>query len=77
MTIAKIVSACVAAISLALLGTSPVSAQSANATFFLTSNGIGNGANLGGVAGADNHCQELAQAAGFGAPKTWHAYVST
>src|SRR6201993_4844703 len=55
----------------------PASAQSANATFFLTSTGIGNGGNLGGLAGADNHCQELAQAAGFGAPKTWHAYLST
>ena len=43
-------------------------------SFFLTSNGIGNGGNLGGLAGADNHCQSLAQAAGFGAPKTWRAY---
>jgi len=73
----KTIAACVAAVSLALLAASPVSAQSANATFFLTSNGIGNGGNLGGLAGADNHCQELAQAAGFGAPKTWHAYLST
>ena len=55
----------------------PASAQTANTTFFLTSNGIGNGGNLGGLAGADNHCQTLAQAAGFGAPKTWHAYLST
>lgn len=73
----KTIAACVAAVSLALLAASPASAQSANATFFLTSNGIGNGGNLGGLAGADNHCQELAQAAGFGAPKTWHAYLST
>jgi hypothetical protein len=51
-------------------------AQSAATTFFVTSNGIGNGANLGGLAGADNHCQTLAQAAGAGA-KTWHAYLST
>src|SRR5215470_186271 len=51
-------------------------AQSAGMTFFLTSNGIGNGGNLGGLAGADNHCQTLAQAAGAGA-KTWHAYLST
>jgi hypothetical protein len=75
--LAKTVSACVAVISCALLTGQPASAQSANATFFLTSNGIGNGGNLGGIAGADNHCQELAQAAGFGAPKTWHAYLST
>ena len=63
--------------ALALLAAQPVAAQSANATFFLTSTGIGNGGNLGGVAGADNHCQELAQAAGFGTPKVWHAYIST
>jgi hypothetical protein len=52
-------------------------AQSADTGFFLTGNGIGNGGNLGGLAGADNHCQTLAQAAGFGAPKTWRAYLST
>ena len=51
-------------------------AQTAGTTFFVTSNGIGNGANLGGLAGADNHCQTLAQAAGAGA-KTWRAYLST
>jgi hypothetical protein len=77
MTIAKIASACVATIALALLAASSASAQSANATFFLTGTSIGNGGNLGGVAGADNRCQELAQAAGFGAPKTWRAYIST
>jgi hypothetical protein len=75
--LAKTIPACVAAVAFALLAASPASAQSANATFFLTSIGIGNGGNLGGLAGADNHCQELAQAAGFGAPKTWHAYLST
>ena len=54
----------------------PAWAQSSNATFFVTSTGIGNGANLGGLAGADNHCQMLAQAAGAGA-RTWRAYLST
>ena len=44
--------------------------------FFVTSVGIGNGGNLGGLAGADNYCQTLAQAAGAGA-KTWRAYLST
>ena len=39
-------------------------------------NGPGNGGNLGGLAGADRHCQTLAQAAGAGA-KTWRAYLST
>jgi hypothetical protein len=51
-------------------------AQAADTSFFVTSVGIGNGANLGGLAGADNHCQTLAQAAGAGG-KTWHAYLST
>ncbi|MES5483543.1 lectin [Bradyrhizobium sp. INPA03-11B] len=55
----------------------PAGAQTADTSFFVTSNGIGNGGNLGGLAGADNHCQTLAQAAGFGAPKTWRAYLST
>ena len=65
-----------AAASLILIAAQPAQAQSANTTFFVTSTGIGNGANLGGLAGADNHCQTLAQAAGAGA-KTWHAYLST
>ncbi len=45
-------------------------------SFFITSVGLGQGANLGGLAGADKHCQTLAGAAGGGA-KTWHAYLST
>lgn len=45
-------------------------------SFFVTSVGVGKGANLGGVAGADAHCQMLASAAGAG-NKTWHAYLST
>src|SRR5690349_15629544 len=51
-------------------------AQQANMTFFVTSQGPGNGADLGGLAGADRHCQSLAQAAGAGG-RTWHAYLST
>jgi hypothetical protein len=43
--------------------------------FFITSVGKGDGANLGGLAGADAHCQELARAAGAGG-RTWHAYLS-
>src|SRR5260370_965217 len=70
-------SACFALAAMSLLAAQPVQAQSADTSFFLTSNGIGNGANLGGLAGADNHCQTLAQAAGFGAPKTSRAYLST
>jgi hypothetical protein len=44
-------------------------------TFFVTSAGPGNGANLGGLAGADRQCQTLAAAAGQGS-RTWHAYLS-
>jgi hypothetical protein len=51
-------------------------AQSADMTFFLTSAGPGKGGDLGGLSGADNHCQQLAQSVGAGA-KTWHAYLST
>jgi hypothetical protein len=43
--------------------------------FFITSAGMGNGANLGGLAGADAHCQKLAAAAGAG-NRTWRAYLS-
>ncbi len=43
-------------------------------SFFVTSAGSGNGANLGGIAGADRICQTLATAAG--STKTWHAYMS-
>jgi len=64
------------AASLAVLAADPAQAQAAATSFFVTSVGIGNGANLGGLAGADNHCQTLAQAAGAGA-KTWRAYLST
>jgi hypothetical protein len=78
-TLASISQTCLAltVVSLAALAGPPAQAQTANTSFFVTSIGIGNGANLGGLAGADNHCQTLAQAAGFGAPKTWHAYLST
>jgi hypothetical protein len=44
--------------------------------FFITSVGIGDGANLGGLDGADAHCQTLAAAAGAG-DRTWRAYLST
>ncbi len=44
-------------------------------TFFVTSVGGGDGANLGGLAGADAHCRKLAAAAGAGG-RTWRAYLS-
>jgi len=59
----------------ALLGTS-ANAQQANMSFFVTSAGSGKGADLGGLAGADARCQQLAQGAGAG-NKTWRAYLST
>jgi hypothetical protein len=43
--------------------------------FFITSAGSGNGANFGGLDGADKHCQQLAAAAGAGS-RTWRAYLS-
>jgi len=51
-------------------------AQDSAMSFFLTSSGPGDGANLGGLAGADAHCQRLAEAAGAGG-RTWRAYLST
>lgn len=61
---------------LALAAGSPAPAQQASMTFFVTSVGDGKGADLGGLAGADKHCQELAAAVGAGG-HTWHAYLST
>lgn len=51
-------------------------AEQADMTFFITSQGSGQGANFGGLAGADAHCQKLAGAAGAG-QRTWRAYLST
>lgn len=63
------------------LGTLSTGAQAqqsgaANMSFFVTSTGLGKGADLGGLEGADRHCQQLAQAAGAG-NRTWRAYLST
>jgi hypothetical protein len=66
----------IAAIAIVSAAPQPAHAQGAGTTFFVTGTGIGNGGNLGGLAGADNYCQTLAQAAGAGA-KTWRAYLST
>ena len=60
------------------LGLLPVFAQNADPrmSFFIVSSGPGNGADLGGLAGADRRCQMLARAVGAG-NRTWHAYLST
>ena len=62
--------------ALPVLGASGVSsAQQANMSFFVTSVGSAKGADLGGLAGADRICQQLAQAVGAG-DRAWHAYLS-
>ncbi len=66
----------VGALLLVGLGSGVVLAQDAQMTFFFTSVGSGNGADLGGFEGADRHCQALASSVGAG-DKTWHAYLST
>jgi hypothetical protein len=65
-----------ASVALLSLAAGGAQAQQANMTFFVTSVGVGKGADLGGLEGADRHCQQLAQAAGAG-NRTWRAYLST
>ena len=60
----------------AAAGGQPAAAPPPPMSFFVTSVGKGDGANLGGLAGADAHCQALATAAGRGGA-VWHAYLST
>jgi len=69
----KIMLAGVALLALGVVGGAQSQQQM---SFFITSVGIGKGADLGGLEGADRHCQQLAQAVGAGA-KIWHAYLST
>jgi DNA-binding beta-propeller fold protein YncE len=68
---------CLAALASAITGCGPNqnAAPSPNMSVFVTSVGIGDGGNLGGLPGADKHCQTLAGAAGAG-DRTWHAYLS-
>lgn len=56
--------------------TTAAAAQNAGMSFFITSENPGQGANLGGLDGADAYCAQLAEAAGAGG-KTWRAYLST
>ena len=67
----------VAVAVVALLGVAAPTAhaQDTGMSFFITSAGPGDGANLGGLEGADAHCQALAALAGAGA-RTWRAYLS-
>jgi hypothetical protein len=64
-----------AALVAAMASISTVNSQQNEMSFFITSVGSGDGANLGGLAGADAHCQALAEAAGSSG-KTWRAYLS-
>jgi hypothetical protein len=61
---------------LALALSAGAEAQQSDMTFFVTSAGPDNGADLGGLEGADRHCQQLAEAVGAG-DRTWRAYLST
>lgn len=63
-------------IPLSIMSITPVLAQSNSMSFFVTSVGTGKGGDLGGLAGADAHCQKLATAAGAG-KQQWRAYLST
>ena len=64
------------AATLVLLAACATPSSTGSMSFFITSAGTGKGADLGGLAGADAHCQRLAAAAGAGS-KTWRAYLST
>ena len=67
------------AVALAVVGAAgslSAHAQPGEMSFFVTSVGPGEGADLGGLEGADRHCQQLAETVGAGG-KTWRAYLST
>src|SRR5215470_4702734 len=74
----KLLLACIVVVMMVALASyhPSLSQSSPNISFFITSAGSGNGANLGGLAGADAICQRLAGAVGAGS-KTWRAYLST
>jgi hypothetical protein len=63
-------------VAMTAIGFSYAIAQESEMSFFLTSKGPGDGANLGGLPGADAHCQMLAASVGAGG-RTWRAYLST
>src|SRR5215510_1609231 len=72
----KVLPACLVLILILAIPNLAVSQNNPNMSFFITSAGSGNGANLGGLTGADAICQKLASAVGAG-NKTWRAYLST
>ncbi|HET9206429.1 MAG TPA: hypothetical protein VFO28_09355, partial [Burkholderiaceae bacterium] len=71
----KIRALALTAVATTLLAACATTPSSGPMSFFITSVGSGKGADLGGLAGADAHCQRLASAANAGG-KTWRAYLS-
>jgi len=69
------VSLMMVACGVGVAGQAPAFKASPSMNFFVTGKGLGDGANLGGIAGADYHCQQLAAAAG--SQRTFYAYLST
>jgi hypothetical protein len=71
--------AAIVAGSILATGQTPAQMPAAPMTFFVTSVGTGDGGNLGGLMGADAHCQKLAAASGLpgAGGRTWRAYLST
>ena len=65
------------AVTLAGAGCAAMMAPPNPTTFFVTSTNPGDGANLGGLAGADKHCRTLAESIGAGGNRVWRAYLST
>ena len=76
MSKVKIIALGIGLASGTICGTLSAHAQQASMTYFVTSVGKGNGADLGGLEGADAHCTALAKAAGASAVN-WKAYLST
>lgn len=73
----KMMLASMAGITLVAAGCATMFAPTNTMTFFVTSVGSNKGADLGGLAGADEHCQKLAQAMDAGGNRVWRAYLST
>lgn len=72
----RVIASILCTLGLTLLGLGTAGAQDSTMSFFITSEGPGDGASLGGLEGADAHCTSLAEAAGVSG-KTWRAYLST
>lgn len=76
MTMKTLLPLCAALLSACTSAQQPGASPGSQLGFFVTSTGLGRGADLGGLAGADKHCQALAEDVGAG-KRTWRAYLST